>query len=77
MLLNFSTSYLCCLSCSAKRVGMIDLEWMVPVGCDFSGFFVEFLGYAVELVCFYFIPWTIFVCQMDSHRRSIVRCLHF
>ena len=28
----------------------IKLEWRVPIGCDFSGFFVEFLGYLVELV---------------------------
>ena len=27
----------------------LKVEWILPVGCDFSGFFVELLGYIVEL----------------------------
>jgi hypothetical protein len=33
-----------------QNLSSIELEWRIPVGCDFSGFFVEFLGYLVELV---------------------------
>jgi hypothetical protein len=35
---------------SLEETGVFLIEWMIPVGCDFSGFFVEFLGYLVELV---------------------------
>jgi hypothetical protein len=35
---------------SKGGVRSVKLEWMIPVGCDFSGFFVEFLGFLVELV---------------------------
>ena len=27
----------------------LKVEWILPVVCDFSGFFVELLGYIVEL----------------------------
>eukprot|EP00240_Pyramimonas_obovata_P015252 CAMPEP_0118948510 /NCGR_PEP_ID=MMETSP1169-20130426/47967_1 /TAXON_ID=36882 /ORGANISM="Pyramimonas obovata, Strain CCMP722" /LENGTH=276 /DNA_ID=CAMNT_0006894961 /DNA_START=117 /DNA_END=944 /DNA_ORIENTATION=+ len=36
-------------SANTKPKLQIPLEWKTPVGCDFSGFFVEVLGYIVAL----------------------------